>query len=366
MPVDATDRSCWPPRRPIEHVMIETETPARVATYDRVEPAVAVEARGVTKRFGDNEALSSLDLALPKGQISVLLGPNGAGKTTTARMITGALEPNDGEIVVFGEQPGESARSLRARCGVVSAKPALYDRLSGYDNLMFAAELYGVNDGADGKIRAEAARFEIEHALDDKVGGYSTGMKTRLALARSVLHRPDLLLLDEPTSGLDPESAATVLSLIREMTSEGTTVVMCTHHLVEAEGLADHVVMMELGTSVLAGAPRDLTDSYWPDALVQIEAEDPSMLEFLSHEPGVIRVERGLPLRVYLDDYRRVSELVTSCVTHGVSLTRVDPWRPSLQDLYFRVRQENGVRRGEDTLQSNNTRQGEDTEALVK
>lgn len=336
--------------------MIETVTPSSTDLQHVVQPSSAVVARAVSKRFGDNVALSSLDLALPKGQISVLLGPNGAGKTTTARMITGALEPSGGEIEVFGERPGESARDLRSRCGVVSAKPALYDQLSGYDNLMFAAELYGVDRDADARIRAEAQRFDIEDALHDKVGGYSTGMKTRLALARSVLHRPDLLLLDEPTSGLDPESSATVLALIREMTSEGTTVVMCTHHLIEAEGLADHVVMMELGRSVLAGAPRELTDTYWPDALVQIEAEDPATLEFLSHEPGVIRVERGLPLRVYLDDRRRIAELIATCVTRGVSLTRVDPWRPSLRDLYFRVRAENGSGQGSDTSPGAHTR----------
>ncbi len=109
---------------------------------------------------------------------------------------------------------GRRAPSIRGRCGVVPARPALYDRLDGYQNLRYAAELYGVTDVA-GRINEAATRFGIEHALDQRVGGYSTGMRARLALARAVLHDPDLLLLDEPTAGLDPESARTVLGLDR-------------------------------------------------------------------------------------------------------------------------------------------------------
>ncbi len=318
---------------------IATEAPESEGT----PTDAAVTMRGVTKRFGEVAALDDLDLNLPRGRISVLLGPNGAGKTTAARVVTGALEPTAGEIEVLGERPGESTRDLRSRCGVVAAKPALYDRLSGYDNMRFAAELYEMGDDADSRIRGEAARFGIDHALDARVGGYSTGMKTRLALARSVLHRPELLLLDEPTSGLDPESSATVLALIREMTAEGTTVVMCTHHLVEAEGLADHVVMMEFGRSLIAGPPDELTESFWPDPLVQLEAADPAELEFIGHEPGVIRVERGLPMRVYVDDHDRIPALIATCVRRGVELRRVDPWRPTLQDLYFRIRADRGT-----------------------
>ena len=141
----------------------------------------------------------------------------------------------------------------------MSAKPALYDRLSGLDNLRYAAELYGLGRGDAGRRAASSRRrerFGIDGALDQQVGGYSTGMKTRLALARSVLHQPDLLLYDEPTSGLDPESSYAVLELIREMTDDGNTVIMCTHLLLEAEGLADQVVMLQDGPLAGAGPSR--------------------------------------------------------------------------------------------------------------
>ena len=231
---------------------------------------------GSHKAFGPNPALADLDLLVPKGRITVLLGPNGAGKTTAIRIITGALEPDAGHVRTFGCDPGPHGEEVRRRCGVVSAKPALYDRLSGCDNLHYSAELYGLGRDATDKIREAAGRFGIVDALDQQVGGYSTGMKTRLALARSVLHDPDLLLFDEPTSGLDPESSHAVLDLIREMTADGRTVVMCTHLLLEAEGLADQIVVLEAGTDLLHGAQEELTRRYWPNQLVWFDAEDPA------------------------------------------------------------------------------------------
>ncbi|MDH5519740.1 MAG: ABC transporter ATP-binding protein, partial [Acidimicrobiia bacterium] len=191
-------------------------------------PAV-VSIDGVTKRFGEVDALSSLSLAVPEGRITVLLGPNGAGKTTAIRLITGALVPDEGSVSVFGVDPGgPGGEDVRMRCGVVSAKPSLYDRLSGMDNLRYAAELYGLGRGSnvDARVVEAADQFGIAADLEQRVGGYSTGMKTRLALARAVLHRPTLMLLDEPTSGLDPESAVAVLAMVRDMTAEGKTVLM--------------------------------------------------------------------------------------------------------------------------------------------
>jgi len=226
----------------------------------------------------------------------------------------------------------------------VSAKPALYDRLSGYDNLAYSAALYGVSRGATaGAIQTAAARFGIEHALGLQVGGYSTGMKTRLALARSVLHEPTLLLFDEPTSGLDPESSHAVLELIRDMTSEGATVVMCTHLLLEAEGLADQVVVLEDGADLISGTPFELTQRFWPGAVVRIDAEDRAALDQLAGLDGVMTYEpaspgAGTPASVQLDDLSRVPDLVFLLARAGVRVTRVEPHVPTLEDLYFAVR----------------------------
>ena len=297
---------------------------------------------GVDRAFGDNPALQGLDLVVPEARITVLLGPNGAGKTTAIRMITGALNPDAGTVRVFGQDPNVDGEAVRRRCGVVSAKPSLYDRLTGYDNLAYAAELYGLGRSKATReiINESAARFGIEHALDQQAGGYSTGMKTRLALARSVLHGPDLLLFDEPTSGLDPESSHAVLEMIREMTATGATVVMCTHLLLEAEGLADQVVVLEDGHALISGTPRELTDRFWPGAVVRLDAEDPTALDRLAAAEGVLTYERldGQPATVQLDDMTRVPDVVMTLAHEGVRLTRVEPHTPTLEDLYFAVR----------------------------
>jgi ABC-2 type transport system ATP-binding protein len=330
---------------------------------------------GVHKSFDGSPALVDLHLRVPAGRITVLLGPNGAGKTTAIRLVTGAFSPDAGTVRTFGLDPDTAGRSVRTRCGVVSAKPALYDRLSGRDNLRYSAELYGLGRGAavDGRIAEVAERFGISDALTQRVGGFSTGMKTRLALARSVLHRPELLLYDEPTSGLDPEASRAVLDLIREATADGTTVVMCTHLLLEAEGLADQVVVLQDGRSVVSGAPDDLVQAIWPDNVVRLEAEGPGAFDGVDRFDGVLfsapvtgpagsrdagrggdapgpgaapgggRATTGrTAVELHLDHMARVPEVVAALAGAGARITRVEPVERSLEDLYFAVRSAHG------------------------
>jgi len=337
------------------------ETGSSTAVAEAAAPEIAapldptdlvVELRHVGKRFGSVPALADLNMFVPKGRITVLLGPNGAGKTTAIRVVTGALEPDHGHVRTFGWDPGVFGEEVRKRCGVVSAKPALYDRLSGWDNMQYSAELYGLGRHATTQIREAAGRFGILDALDQQVGGYSTGMKTRLALARSVLHDPELLLFDEPTSGLDPESSKAVLDLIREMTAEGRTVVMCTHLLIEAEGLADQIIVLESGTDLLHGSQDELIKRYWPNQLVWIDAEDPSQLAVLGDMEGVLGYSRnGRKLtEVQVDDVGRVPDIIDALVSSGVRITRVDPHEPTLEELYFAVRKERRELGVEDAL----------------
>lgn len=301
---------------------------------------LTVDVDAVSQWFGDVQALTNLSIQVPTGSITTLLGPNGAGKTTAIRMITGALEPGQGTVKVFGMDPAsKDGEEIRRRCGVFSAKPSLYDRLNGWDNLRYAAELYGLGRNADKRIAEAAGTFGIDAALDQQVGGYSTGMKTRLALARAVLHEPDLLLLDEPTSGLDPESAVSVLSLIRDMTSGGRTVLLCTHLLLEAEGLADEIVIMEHGTSLVAGQPSELARHFWPALQVSIATTGGSHLPMLDNVGGVLSVAiDGERAMLEVEDIEIVPELVKTLVAAGASVTNVAPFTPNLEDLYFAVR----------------------------
>jgi ABC-2 type transport system ATP-binding protein len=305
------------------------------------DPSVMVELDGVRRTFGDVVAIDSLSLEVPAGSVTVLLGPNGAGKTTVVRLVTGALAAHGGRVRVHGLDPsGRDGTAVRRRCGVVPARPALYDRLSGYDNLRYGAELFEVaSERIDERIADSAQRFGIEDALGRRVGAYSTGMRARLALARAVLHEPDLLLLDEPTAGLDPESARAVLGLIDELAAHGKAVLMCTHLLLEAEGLADEVVVLDRGHTLVSGSPAQLTQRYWPAARVLVDAENPGVLDGASELPFVRSYGRNGTATVELTDPSRVPDLVDALVGAGARLRRVEPQTPSLEQLYFAIRQ---------------------------
>jgi len=294
----------------------------------------AIRFLSVSKAFGEVRALSDLDFVAPSGSITVLLGPNGAGKTTTVRLATGSMQPDFGDIRVLGLVPMDDGREVRARVGVVPPKPAFYEQLTGWENLQFAATIFEASERA---ARDAAERFDIAHALDQEVGGYSTGMRTRLALARAVIHDPEVLLLDEPTAGLDPESSRAVLELISELAGKGRTIVMCTHLLHEAEGIADQVVLMDKGTTRAAGHPRDLARRYMADPVVIFDAENREVLATLEGRAGVIRMRRNGHVEVALDDLHRLPDLIAELVAGGARLTRVEPKQPTLEDLYFEM-----------------------------
>jgi ABC-2 type transport system ATP-binding protein len=288
----------------------------------------------VTRRFGDVVAVDDLSIAVPEGSITVLLGPNGAGKTTTVRLTTGALGTDDGSIRVLGKDPAKDGDFIRARTAVVPPKPALYDRLTGWENLQYTADIFGADHSG---IAAAAARFGIDNALDLNVGGYSTGMRTRLALARAVLHDPQVLLLDEPTAGLDPESARAVLNLIRELAGRGRTIVLCTHLLHEAEGVADQVILMGAGRAQIAGSQSDLADRFVTNPSVILDAEDRSTLAGVVDHQHVVSAEWNGSVHVRLTHMNCLPDLIADLVAGGVRLTRVQPDNPTLETLYFEM-----------------------------
>lgn len=304
----------------------------------------AVSVVNVTKKFGNVDAVSNLSFQAPQSGITVLLGPNGAGKTTALRLITGAFQPSEGQVFTLGNKMNDAvaAGSSRKMIGVVTAKPSLYDRLTGWDNLMFAANIYGVDPSvSQNAIWSAAKRFEIHHVLDKKVGGYSTGMKTRLTLARSILHSPMLLLFDEPTSGLDPESAYKVLDLIREMTADNKTVIMCTHLLPEAENLADHIVIMQNGTAVASGSKNTLAKQYLPENIAEITFADSSpskedLKKIVENIPEVLEIKQeDKVFKFFLNDISSTSTCVRYLCQKGWSPHVVNPLEPTLERLYF-------------------------------
>jgi len=300
----------------------------------------AIRFGSVSKTFGSVRAVESLTFAAPAGAVTVLLGPNGAGKTTTVRLTTGALVADRGDIEVLGLHPKINGDEVRRRVGIVPPKPAFYDQLTGWENLRFAARIFESNEGA---ALDAAERFSVQDALLQEVGGYSTGMRTRLALARAVIHDPEVLLLDEPTAGLDPESSRNVLELIRELAGRGRTIVLCTHLLHEAEGIADQLVLLNNGHAQAAGAPQDLAGRYLAEPVVLLDAENRDALGTLDLEEGVVSVSWNGSVQVTLDDLNRLPDLVTRLVNDGARITRVEPIGATLEELYFEMQRAHRV-----------------------
>jgi ABC-type multidrug transport system ATPase subunit len=217
----------------------------------------AIELHGVVKMFGPNTAVDGLDLDVPKGICLGLLGPNGAGKSTTMRLLTGQAHQDEGEIRVLGHELPRESKEARALMGVVPQLDNLDVDVSVEDNLAVFARLYRVRD-----VRAAVDRglalARLENRRRDAVDGLSGGMRRRLLLARGLLHEPQLVLLDEPTVGLDPQIRTQLWSLIDALRSRGTTILMSTHYIEEAERLADEVALMAEGRVIARGRPSEL------------------------------------------------------------------------------------------------------------
>ena len=227
----------------------------------------AIEARGLSKRYGPLAAIDGIDLTVPVGQWVVVLGHNGAGKSTLLRMLATLLHPTGGNLRLFGAEAGRSdAAPLRRRIGFLSHQTFLYGHLTARENLEFYARLYGLADPEGAALEAIGAA-RLSHRQDDRVATYSRGMQQRLAIARALLHRPDLILLDEPFTGLDRESSSRLEDRLRQARGTGCTCVMATHD--QGQGLrgADRVLGLSDGRLTLDAPSRGLDPSRLDDLL---------------------------------------------------------------------------------------------------
>jgi len=247
-------------------------------------PDLAISLRAVVKRYGDIVAVDGLDLDVPAGTCVGLLGPNGAGKSTTMKMLTAQVIANEGEIEVLGFRLPEQSKVARAEMGVVPQLDNLDTTLTVEQNLRVFAHLYRI--GRADRAAAVDRALEIAHLTDRrkaKVDELSGGMRRRLLIARALVHRPRLLLLDEPTVGLDPQIRQELWALIDALRSEGTSILMSTHYIEEAQRLADSVTIMSHGRAVACGKPSELVlqhagtevlEVYGPPArLAEVESE---------------------------------------------------------------------------------------------
>ena len=309
----------------------------------------AIEARGLTKRFGSILALDRLDLAVPCGSIFGLLGPNGAGKTTTIRILAGLARPTSGSASVAGVPVGLGQPELRRRLGYLDQDPRFYSWMKGRELLELVGRLHGLG-GAElrSRVAGMLERTGLASAAERRIGGYSGGMRQRLGIGQALINQPRVLFLDEPVSSLDPEGRRDVLEIISRL--RGTaTVFMSTHILNDVERVCDRVAILNLGHLVVEGPIDELLDRYaQPVYELEPEPQQPGSIERLA---GVLRGQawarevRTTPdtVRVFVNDPGVAGPAILPLVvSSGVNLVRYERARPSLEDVFLRLVAESG------------------------
>jgi ABC-2 type transport system ATP-binding protein len=300
----------------------------------------AIETHELTRSFGGRTAVDQLTLSIPAGSVFGFLGPNGAGKTTTVRMLSALIAPTSGTAQVNGHVIGSDNEAIRGSIGILTETPGLYDRLTAWENLVFFARLYNVD--------ARRAAAQTEHYLreldlwerrNDKVGGFSKGMRQKLAIARALLHEPQVVFLDEPTSGLDPEAARTVLNFVKTLRREGRTIFLTTHNLPEADELCDLIGVFKTRLLRLDSPEHLRVELFGRGIEVRIAGDSAAYVQAARALPFVHDVAaRNGSLQVSLDDPDgQGPALVQALIAAGAQIRSVEPIAHSLEDVYMEL-----------------------------
>jgi ABC-2 type transport system ATP-binding protein len=316
---------------------------ARSVTLDRMAATdpVMLRASGLGRRFGSLWAIRGMDLEVLRGEVLGLLGPNGAGKTTTVRVLTALIAPSEGQAWVDGLDVTKHAEEVRARVGILTETPGLYEKLSATANLEFFGRLYGL-DAATRAARIEhyLRLFSLWDRRDDTAGNFSKGMKQKLAIARALLHEPSVIFLDEPTAALDPEAAYIVREAIEELRRSGRTIVLATHNLDEADRLCDRVAFVR-GGLLRVDSPAGLRGSLGGHGVeVRLATlADEAIVAAARGVAGVSSVEaRDRRLIVTAAEPATVTPaLVRALVVAGAEIVDVRERATTLEQVYFEV-----------------------------
>jgi len=303
------------------------------------EPAILT--RGLVKLFGDQRAVDGVDLMVPTGGVYGVLGPNGAGKTTTIKMLATLLQPDGGQATVLGHDVVREAAAVRARVAMTGQFASLDEDLSGLENLVLLGRLYGFGRAA---ARARALElleaFGLAAAAKKQVKAYSGGMRRRIDIAGSIVVRPDLMFLDEPTTGLDPRSRNQVWEIVRGLVGAGTTVLLTTQYLEEADQLADRIAVIDHGRVIAEGTSGELKASVGSGA-VHVRVGDPATREavagLLAESLGVTPVLESDPASISMrvSDPGAVAGALARVGDRGLHITEFSLGQPSLDEVFL-------------------------------
>lgn len=304
-----------------------------------------IETQELSRHFGQVIAVDHLSLTVTQGEVFGFLGPNGAGKTTTVRLLNGLLQPSTGSARVLGLDVATQASDIRRQTGVLTETPSLYEALTARENLLFFGTLYDVPERElPRRVDAILEAFGLAERADDRVGGYSKGMRQRLAIARALLHEPLLIFFDEPTAGLDPSAARRVREMIQNLShQEGRTIFMCTHNLAEAQQLCDRVGVIGKGQLRAIGTPEELASSLWRGVWVEIDLRDslsPAIVEAVCSMPPVRShaLEDG-KLLLEIENEKEIPDVVAAIASAGGRIYRVMPRQHTLEEIYFQIQE---------------------------
>ena len=304
----------------------------------------AIQTNQLTRSFGALKAVDRLTLEVPRGTVFGFLGPNGSGKTTTIRLLLGLLDADQGSAQVLGFDTRAQAGEIRARCGALLEHHGLYERLSAADNLDYYGRIWRMSrPDREKRVRELLGPLDLYTRRDEPIGRWSRGMKQKVAVARTLMHHPELVFLDEPTAGLDPVASASLREdLMSLVAREGVTIFLTTHNLVEAEKLCTRVGVINHGQLLAVGSPAELQSrTAAPRLHVTGQGMTPQIITALNQNLLIKRLQqRNGELVMDLNDLNRSHEIVAQLVSSGVRIDEVRKERAGLEEVFLQLVEE--------------------------
>lgn len=301
-----------------------------------------LKVKNLYKNFGNITAVDGISFEVNKEEVFGLLGPNGAGKSTTISIISTLLKPTGGEVLFEGESIFSNHRSIRRKLGVVPQDIALYPTLSGYENLRFWGNLYGLR-GQELKTRMDevAEIIGLSGRLKDKVEKYSGGMKRRLNIGAALLHKPELLIMDEPTVGIDPQSRSHILDTVLKLKDEGLTIIYTTHYMEEAENLCSRICIMDEGKVIASGTQQELVELVKEKTQISIRLDsvNDSILDSLKNMPGVndAKIDEDTVNLYGENGDILLAEIIAKVSEHKKRIQSIDVKKPNLESVFLHL-----------------------------
>jgi len=301
-----------------------------------------IDVKNLSKSFGDFNAVKEISFSVEKGEVFGFLGPNGAGKTTTINMLTGLALPTSGEITIAGQDGIKNIKKVQQIIGIVPDESNLYDEMSGYDNLVFCASLYGLGKTTREKRALELLKqFSLDDTGDRPFKAYSKGMKRKLTIAAGIIHEPEILFLDEPTTGIDVESARQIRKLIEELNSKGTTIFLTTHYIEDAERLCHRIGFIVSGAVVKVSNVNDLMNEAQQENIVEylFDQKGTDFESALLHQFPHITIKHLSPhsIKIGSPEKNELMPFMRFFEEQGIIVSEAKIQRPSLEEVFVKI-----------------------------